>query len=809
MDDQTIMFGSIKENGLDFDSPILSSSTLLNFSPSYFSPTDKFMSCFDPIVSPEESDTHPHPLDDYQEVFDDQLIQAFENLYQGCSVYTDLLVQLWLPVIRHGKQVLTTASKSFIINSDNANLSNYRELSKNYQFAADYDSTEMIGLPSHVFMKKFPTCTPDLRFVAEGDDPRVIYAQKLNLCGCLNLPVFELDGETCLGVVEVVTTSQKVNFPNELKNICKALEAVDLRTSESLIHPNTKEFKEAHDVVIAEIRDVVKTICNTFKLPLAQTWGPCEARSQQHVNSFSVIKSASYVFDPEILSFFEGTSGEQLVPGEGIAGKALGRNQLCFNDINDFCRTDYPISSYYGLNGVISIRLRSTCYTGPTDFILEFFLPRDCKRDEEQKHIRSSIILMIKHVSWSLHLINDEELMNDMNSHDESWISDMVEAQERGETVIVSMECHKEEPEEETNPLGESWMTDMIQAKERGKNVILSIGCHKEEQEEEFKMINQVYNGFGFCELEKETYLEWVTGNGLRGQSKRSSIKSRAKTERNISLQVIQQYFPGSLKDAAKSIGVCPTTLKRICRQHGIMRWPSRKIKKVSHSLEKLQVIIDSVQGADGMIKLGSFYNNFPELNPPISPNPKPKVNNRVNILKESVTPSDSPSSCNHGSSSSSGNVVHNENAHLSQKKMFLRYNNRNALLSTPNKKLVDNEGIPPAPKSPNSIYEDIFRVKATYSDEKIRFRMSKNWGFGDLQREIMRRFNIYDMGNFTIKYIDDDSELVLLACDDDVVECLELHTSTKNQMIKLVVHMSSHPSFMSMVHPNDDIHMW
>ena len=40
-----------------------------------------------------------------------------------------------------------------------------------------------------------------------------------------------------------------------------------------------------------------------------------------------MIESASYVFDPEILGFFEATSTQQLVSGEGIAGKALGTNQ--------------------------------------------------------------------------------------------------------------------------------------------------------------------------------------------------------------------------------------------------------------------------------------------------------------------------------------------------------------------------------------------------------------------------------------------------------------------------------------------------
>ncbi|CAI9287690.1 unnamed protein product [Lactuca saligna] len=50
--------------------------------------------------------------------------------------------------------------------------------------------------------------------------------------GSLNLLVFEIDIETCLGVVEVVTTSQKVNLRDELENICKALEFV-LRKSEA------------------------------------------------------------------------------------------------------------------------------------------------------------------------------------------------------------------------------------------------------------------------------------------------------------------------------------------------------------------------------------------------------------------------------------------------------------------------------------------------------------------------------------------------------------------------------------------------
>lgn len=340
--------------------------------------------------------------------------------------------------------------------------------------------------------------------------------------------------------------------------------------------------------------------------------------------------------------------------------------------------------------------------------------------------------------------------------------------------------------------------------------------------------------------------------------------------------------------------------MKRICRHHGISRWPSRKINKVNRSLSKLKRVIESVQGSDGSFHLNSLSpsplptagcstsqaantNGFNRLNSPGMGTPElpgftsdlPQGQSPINdgnavagihLASNKIT---DPEEClreqnNCIFKTSSGSLEHSAGSPTShdscqgstphettrpQDSKIIELsgvNFRNGVTLTnhqgkefmPGAHMATNflegfEGLlvadvgsskthrhlypsdahtddrlpecswtnpqnlipAPEPDTVNPTTHPTIRqdpvtltIKATYKDDIIRFRFPSSFGIAELREEVAKRLKL-EVGTFDIKYRDDDNELVLIACDADLQECLDVPRPDRSLMIRLSVH--------------------
>lgn len=135
----------------------------------------------------------------------------------------ELLAQVWVPTVIGDRQVLTTCGQPFWLDCRNERLANYRTVSMKYQFSADETARTDLGMPGRVFVGRVPEWTPDVRYFSTEEYPRVHHAQYFDIRGSVALPIFEPRSRVCLGVVELVMTTEKVNYNAEIQNICSAL----------------------------------------------------------------------------------------------------------------------------------------------------------------------------------------------------------------------------------------------------------------------------------------------------------------------------------------------------------------------------------------------------------------------------------------------------------------------------------------------------------------------------------------------------------------------------------------------------------
>ncbi|MBA0709239.1 hypothetical protein Golax_024286 [Gossypium laxum] len=674
---------------------------------------------------------------------------------------------------------------------------------------------------------------------------------------------------------------------------------------------------ESRQNALAEILEILTVVCETHKLPLAQTWVPCRHRTvlvhggglKKSCTSFdgscmgqvcmSTTDVAFYVVDAHMWGFRDACLEHHLQKGQGVAGRAFLSLNSCFcSDITQFCKTEYPLVHYarmFKLTSCFAICLRST-YTRDDDYVLEFFLPPAIADCNEQHALLGSILTTMKQHFQSLMVASGAELEEDEGSIEIIGAS----SEER---FVTRLECIpipppvKSPPKNNTSPnkgelrldSSKQQLTVNFDPSAHGGRVVAS-GSHNLD-----------------CPLQNKDL--------------KKPERKRGKTEKSISLEVLQQYFTGSLKNAAKSLGVCPTTMKRICRQHGISRWPSRKINKVNRSLTKLKHVIEAVHGTDGAFGLTSLANsplpvgvdsiswptglngsnqqNSPNSRPfehkgekndsptcltpqsngqvvvedqllggrTLSPEPFPQQNGLSSDfdkgVKRSRTGSTSReesagtpisySSCQgslgieNAATKASFGSIHDQclKAHGSPELAFqqlLGEPNISAMFSMP-KVLVAAEleepigGMPveaagsskdlrnlcpiadigvneqfpesswtPPPCSDLALKQAMstftqptprvtareetksVTIKATYREDIIRFRISMSSGILELKEEVANRLKL-EVGACDIKYLDDDNEWVLIACDADLEECIDVSRSSGNNIIRLCIH--------------------
>ncbi|XP_057761955.1 protein NLP6-like isoform X1 [Arachis stenosperma] len=867
------------------------------------------------IVSPPFVPLPPIKIPDGYCLIKERMTQALRHFKQLTE--QNFLAQVWAPVRNGNRYALTTSGQPFVLDPHSNGLHQYRTVSLMYMFPVDGENDEILGLPGRVFQQKLPEWTPNVQYYTSREYSRRNHAQHYNVRGTLALPVFESPGQSCVGVLELIMTSEKVNYAPEVDKVCKALEAVNLRSSEILEHPFAQICNEGRQNALAEILEILTVVCETHNLPLAQTWVPCRHRSvlanggglKKSCSSFDghcmgrVCMSASdvafYVIDAYTWGFHDACAEHHLQQGQGVAGRAfLSHNMSFCGNITQFCKTDYPLVHYalmFGLTSCFAICLQSS-HTGSDDYVLEFFLPPSITNFYEQKDLLGSILATMKQNFQSLKVAAGVEL-------EEGCTIEVVEP--INERIHLSLE---------SVPVAQS---------AKSPPPTLNASLNKDDGVPQ-----------GPLEQQMPACLDDINAGGNLGDNaggstnpmtsldakikKKPSERKRGKAEKMISLEVLQRYFSGSLKDAAKSLGVCPTTMKRICRQHGISRWPSRKINKVNRSLSKLKCVIESVQGAEGAFALNSVNKDplpiaagsFTEpctskmfnRNASLSIQPSKtqmnendldtsrvsETNRQVRMQDQLLEGEQSPEKVIHeegwstqevgtkdpekfrnlsGSSEDSANPHSHDSCHgsppneISPANIFrpfnkeksvplrvsaeptmqptnaLNYANAYTALNVerteprepfgrmllegvgsskdlrnlcpledqaleacgvnplchdlaPKQCMMDttlnsnNTMIPFAPKKEMKSVT----IKATYKEDIIRFRVSLNCGIVELQEEISKRLKL-EIGAFDIKYLDDDNEWVLISCDADLQECMDVLTSSGSNMIRLVVH--------------------
>ncbi|PWA70096.1 PB1 domain, RWP-RK domain, Homeodomain-like protein [Artemisia annua] len=303
-----------------------------------------------------------------------------------------VIVQFWSPHVVGKHRSLTNIGQPFGVGVIGEKLLLYRKNSKrNVHVVDDESGEEDLDPIARVFTRGLPEWTCDVTNYLPKYFPQQASAICCDLRGYLALPVF--DSTTCVGVIEILTSLEYLEFAYEVQQVYNALKKQNLTCTRVFDGPAANVPEEWNKVF-----GILKSVCDIHGLPLAQTWAVSpfttfvshDAAIKKSCSSFdtkcigntcmSTVWLPFYVRDRDmnLWPFRKACRKRHLDSSRGLVGRALSHGSCFCENVTKLGKEEYPLvpnAHMSGLTSCLAILLHSV--ESQADYVLEFFLPSE------------------------------------------------------------------------------------------------------------------------------------------------------------------------------------------------------------------------------------------------------------------------------------------------------------------------------------------------------------------------------------------------------------------------------------------------
>nr|GFA61013.1 hypothetical protein [Tanacetum cinerariifolium]GFA63387.1 hypothetical protein [Tanacetum cinerariifolium] len=471
------------------------------------------------------------------------------------------------------------------------------------------------------------------------------------------------------GVLEIITSSNYVDYAFEVQEVSRALKNQNLKSPHVFEDPTFCVADERRQYELDGISKILKAVCDDQKLPLAQTWA-LSGHASFVANSGNIEYSCS--------SFNRSCIGKVCISTYDLPFYCP---DLTTWDFLKSCRERHLENS----QGVVG---RSFSSRG------SWFCRDVTELDEGVQRLMKSVKQHIQNAScMQLDIMSAPQVIGGLPIM--SWNL------ESPPLPITSL-TEKEVPQDSV---------DM----------------------EEDNMENEPSNSPAVGTNQNTApYLEQGIVNFDNNPGTVRKKRKRKRSESSITLEEIKKHFGKTMDDAAAILNISRSTLKRICRNRGIARWPYRIGTDRSDSLMKLDQTDIGVHTSDGSLAPVFGVSNEPLGTTTITHDP----------------------------------------ANITEKGKHVSPTRTN----------------PPDESIVASRVENVV-IKATYEKNTVKFPFCSLDGLVKLKELIATRFQLKHE-SFRLKYWDEDGDMILILCDNDMSHAILSASDPpdSNAVIKLFV---------------------